>query len=193
MFEAIGLQDARTLFGGCLARKDKEPVYIKEVDIIERKVQCVYYDLDQKKVLGAEVPQSFNFEPVELGYVTEGGQAYFVRRKPVRQYSMGLKAENVAVDLPKVYTDKTARDVMLLKGTGLRDCILGKFDSLRIALDKLENGVASSIGVSRSFAVSDKFEIFYRNKFVGVVNSDNGSPTFLNGKGYLKLVWGQNA
>lgn len=109
---------------------------------------------------------------IKLGYVNYEGFAYFVSRLPLRRNMQGLTTGNINVSHggPKA----------LLFSKSMRDCILGKYPSIKEAREKFE-GMHSSVAISRNFSIVREGSFYYldyRAKRVGTLNRDDTFQIF---------------
>lgn len=115
----------------------------------------------------------FTSHGIKLGYVNYECFAYFVSRLPIRRNMQGLTTGNISVSHggPKA----------VLFSKSIRDCVLGKYPSIKEAMIKFVNVSTTSVAISRNFAIvaeSSFHYLDYRTKRVGVLNRDGTFQIF---------------
>jgi len=116
-----------------------------------------------------------NLNPVPLGYVNYGQEAYYLSRKPVRRWKQGLGEESLSV------ISHMAKKAIIPRGgiiasPALAYCIENKYPSIQKCYKKINSGLVNSMSFSRDFALGWKKELillYYKGKEIGLF-SKNG-------------------
>jgi len=187
MYAEASREDLQTLFANTIIRYNKIPSYVK--DVTEEK------ELALKPVLEGGFKRIklydplLDFTPVPLGMCNHGGGAFFLSRRPLRQFAQGLHANTLSI-LAIACEDKKLAilEVQTLKAKGLHSCILGEYPPFAECLETLskdDNGV-DSLAFSREFAIDKDLSLFFKYEKVGLVSADNGKIVYQRSKAYLK-------
>lgn len=136
-----------------------KPIFIQSV--LANKVYYNHLGEDEQRVCKLS---DLNINPVPLGYVNEGNNAFYLTRSPVREdWRQGLRS-------------RTMRVVGALGGMGfdlddnsIAKTILGEYPSFKTALKNAEAGAATAF--SRNFAILPGRTLQYKGRFeCGLIN-----------------------
>lgn len=189
MFEAISVEDLRTLFQNTVIRYDGRLV---SVHAISGGRDLTLHDIvtNDRVAIRNITDKKFDFMPLPLGMINDvNGSAYWSCRVPRRQWAQGCRTDNVKFErIGRAGTGYS--ETLDFLGQGIVDCVNNKYPGITNVVEDLFKGTTSSRAVHKLFAISGKaFEIFYKNKKVGKLNHDNGSAEFSADYQHLKYLF----
>jgi hypothetical protein len=158
---------ARTRIEGTIVRirKTNEPVHVQNVSR-QNGICSVSLITDADGKMFPTNLDDLNVEPVPLGYVNNGGNAFYLQRIPNRRgpNNQGLNVRNCMSSGPLLFEFPTK---------SLRQCIIGEYPKFDRAYEesntKNKNGRYKIIAFHRHWAIKNGV-LMYKNKLeVGVV------------------------
>ena len=169
--DEILYDDMHTLYLGGVCMYKGIPVKVMNITRKEGKpmFELLYLELQKK---GTVVFKMDDFGPPigRIGFVNHGNAAFYVTRRPSRQWAIGLKSSNVRVKCTQSIflkgVDQFNREVSKMELKTLAHSMLGKYP-------KFEEALAQAIetkGVyafDRQFAIDHEKTIFYKTNPVG--------------------------
>lgn len=187
MYEGITVKDLEMIFGKSLVMFNKEPHYVMGIpDPDTLTIKCV----SSGKVIDTLVSNKlFDFKPVKLGMCNEGREAYYVSRKPIRQFKQGLTEESInIIPLSPNARSESSRLISKFVSKGLVACIKNEYPSHEECFKKIENDEVDSIAFSKVFAINKDYEVFYKNDIVGVIDPNTKELHLKKSKMFLKRI-----
>jgi hypothetical protein len=109
-----------------------------------------------------------------IGFVNHMNWAYFVTRRPIRRYQAGISRNNLGIRTPDCANPAAHRlqqginDIRELRLRTIYSSIIGEFPSLEEAYEKAKESQGLT-AFDRQFAVSYNRDIYFRDKFVGLL------------------------
>ena len=96
--DELSVQDARTIYEGCLFMYQGRPFLIEAVEggVNHHTVVGGFTDEDFKQIAVPLIQADFS-APERVGYFNYGGVAYYTKRYPLRRYRGGICSENTQV------------------------------------------------------------------------------------------------
>ena len=164
------LQDygyANEKLGGSVVSKDGWPVYIDHVSGIG---EVAYRKLGAMKWQTCKL-QELDLSPIKLGYVNYRDSAQYLVRMPARVYRQGVR-ENTC----RAKENNRWMRIRLFDG-GMANTAMGIYPSIDVCLDDITNDDVTGRAFSRIFAIRkqrNNLSLQYKERRVGLVNSDNG-------------------
>lgn len=144
-----------------------------------------YIDFDPKRVRSPDA---------RLGMVNMAGVAYYLQRRPVRRYQMGLTKENTVVGAIEGVDYRNAglgnEALARIDCSEVADALVGNYPSFAEALERVKT-FGGVVAFDRQFAIDEARYIYYRKNRVGRVPRMVTSPehiTFDEGYEYLSCV-----
>jgi hypothetical protein len=141
---------------------DGKPVYISRVSYPEaedgKEIARVYfYEIPHKNGGAREVrkflsSRKFDLATPRMGYMNHQRQAVYVSRRPVRQQRQGLTNDTLVTVGPDGRGVEGVNLNNLVNAQGFADMFANKYPSFDEAGDLLNDGLTSSVAVSRKFA-----------------------------------------
>jgi hypothetical protein len=145
--------------------KDK-PVWVSNVDIDSGIVFCVALPSNNRFEVDL---QELDLTPIELGFVNEQYNCYYLQRVPSRQWRQGLRASQITS-----VTGSYIRQYSITTSSGFVNMVLGKYPSPEECLESFINEEASSkafskhFGFSRSGRKDKSLDLMFRGVRVGI-------------------------
>lgn len=168
----ISLKDGKMMFEGCILLLDGEPVFVRL--LTEQQAGVYTPKLGAKQtIMDHRSYEAFSPISSRLGYLNNPDlkAAFFLSRDPVRQFKVGICANNLAVigrkDLVRGFVDAFPY------WTGLVDCLNGVYPTLKEVAEKLGSGW-KGVAFDKQFSVDDNMDVLYKGKKkVGKFNPEN--------------------
>ena len=165
------VEDLCTMYVDTVSIYKNKPYYVKSISPT-RKARCLNL-LSQREEILPICEETFSAPSQRLGYVNVHGSVVYCTRTPVRKYKVGLSKENVKI-LHTTYdyddgANAAVNRIASLKSVELGDCILGKYPTLQEAVAKIKEGVCNIVAFDRQFAISHRYNIYYKNINVGTI------------------------
>lgn len=168
MAEVLNINDARTLFQGCLVWYKGGPAKIARIN---EDWRVRYRNLDTMAMQEAAFKLE-DFSPLpRLGFVNSHGAATYVSRTPVRRYQQGVTNASIHVDyLPRELYHERFEDCRLqfsnLESREIGAALRGQYPTLRSALRFIKE-FGGAMAFDKQFAIAEGNEIYYRKAKVG--------------------------
>ena len=193
MDEVISWEDASSMFRDSVVLYKGAPVYCVNVD---RGMQAFIRDLETGCMDRVQFSmKDFTNVNARLGYVNYDVFSVYMLRRPLRQYKIGLTAENISASKGDFgYSDGEMELIQRLRG-GLTEAnlcmtLLGRFPSFQEVYERVKEKSARILAFDRQFALSYKGGLYYRGKQVGSLDlkkSDNINDIKMK-QGYESLI-----
>ncbi len=187
MFEKSSIDDLNMMLARTVVLYNKWPVFLHEV-VKGRLALCSSLATQKEKLVPIDDPL-FDFTPVPLGFVNSETTAAYTARRGVRKMKQGLSRDNLQV----TQIGKTPEDEALyhsirdLNTKYLVPTIKENYPTLKECLEAVSTD-AKIKAFHKNFAVAQNFVLLYKDKTVGLVDSDNGKLVFRADKTYLKTL-----
>lgn len=138
------LRDARQYLEGTVAYWEGDPVYVGGVEQgAGKSLSAFVYRLPYRATDAFHVDISderFNCFKYKLGYVNKAdGEVFYVSRRPSRGVAQGICGNNLSIRNIDGQDQGRIRDefVRLIKDTGFRDALMGKYPTVAEAREQL--------------------------------------------------------
>lgn len=191
--DEILYDDLHTMYLGSVCMYKGEPVKVEQVFMRDKPTFTLLY-----LALGKHVDVKFSLKdfsaPVgRIGFVNHGNMAWYVTRRPSRQWSVGLKSGNVLIKsvnsmYRKVGSERVRQEVgkMGIKAVAL--ALKGDYPKFEEAL-KLAVEHRGVYAFDKQFAIDADKNIFYKTELVGKLTRGKQLQhvEFLPEREYLEL------
>lgn len=168
------------------------PVYVTQVrQGAKGRIWLYVYDIPYDRYMDEETSKkkrklvylddpALNVSKFRLGYMADGGTAHYITRTPARQNRQGLCSGTITIQgvdgsLPRGFGN-------LYNTEGFAKMLLGKYDGLREATDKIVKEGAKAVPIARTFllkrnAQARDFPITLAYRGTDIAWSDPSNPT----------------
>ena len=190
--DEVSVQDLTTYFKNTVAMVKGRPWHILQIsrdktlqgkDLLTGEVKAVAYD-----------PRVVTGPTTRLGMVNINGVAYYLKRRPVRRYQVGISAENTRpYILDGVNYNNAAVDNRVLNNVHsieVANTLIGKFPSFQEALISVKQ-FGGVVAFDRQFAIDEERNIYFKTKRVGRLPRMVSNPdhiVFNKGYEYLSCI-----
>ena len=191
MFANTSIDDLRTILKGTIILYDTEPVYVR--DILNEEGLLVEMLSSRNRMEVAINNPLFDFEPFPLGFINTKNTVLYAQRHPRRQYRQGLSSDNCGMDLIRECRNDrgvidSLRDFNSDTFGMLRNTIKGIYPTLNECEAAFNTG-SELKAISRTFAISNNGEVYYKTKLAGALNFNTQSPQFFRNTEHLNWLW----
>jgi hypothetical protein len=168
MYDGMSLGDQSQLFGQSLLLYDGKFVKVKS---IHEELNYRLFNIKTQKTSTVKVSLNKFAPPMKrLGMINIGGSVFYIYRRPIRQFSVGLTKDNIRVESLDVPYPERRGDVQervrFLECVELEDCLMNVYPSIAecIAENKILGG---AMAFDKQFAIDCHRRIFYKTQYVG--------------------------
>lgn len=202
MDERISIEDARTLYQGCVAMFKGAPVKVARIgeggifrykSLRNLRTFEDEFDLDKFK---SPLPR--------LGFVNYSSGVVYIQRRPVRRYQAGLNVNNTsAVNIDRRYypegLDNIYHQMSEMCFPEFGEMLDNKYPSFEECIRRVKE-FGGACAFDKQFCITEDFRIYYRNDYVGdlprgctrieriVFHPGNESLSKIIGKNYENIV-----
>lgn len=184
MYEEASIEDLTTMLANSVIMYKKVPVYVKEI-LMNRELSAHYLGQKGEEKISLSSPD-LDFKPVPLGMCNHKGYAFYLTRRPGRQWSQGLTSKNI--DVRELCAGGSWADLLKLQNKSIHSCIVGEYPSMEGCITAMDKPDVFAMAFSREFAIDKNLSLYYRSEKVGMIDSDNGKIVLENHKKFLKEV-----
>lgn len=170
MDNAVPLGDLITYFKNTVCMINGRPAYV--IRISEDR-EFYYKDLlsNENKIMEFD-PKKIKGPDSRLGMVNLNGVAYYMQRRPVRRYQMGITKENTVIHgLAGVdYRNAGINNEVLnrIDSSEVANALMGDYPSFADALERVKT-FGGVVAFDRQFAIDENRRIYYKKDVVGSV------------------------
>lgn len=170
------LNDAQSKIMGCFAYYDGKAITVKNVweDVDKAHKNLIYYASGIPLIGRAAFPAieiedpKFNCSDFNIGYANAHGVCVWFFRNPVKQYSQGLKYNQISAKC----TNQQAAGIEFKHGKPIGEMLEGIYPDFKKAAKFLNAGEAQMMAFNKNFAMSrDKvhkdFILEYKGQHIG--------------------------
>lgn len=169
------LEDVQTKFLNSICYYDNVPYQVKTVDlsvITPGDFTLVLYSIGGGKKVMVETELSnklFRYRDYNIGYVNDGANAVWWFRKPLKQYTQGLRSNQLGV---KVAHQVYGQEINFGLSKPYLDMLTNTYPSLEVCQSNLKEGQKKVIAFHRDFALTwdaihEDYILHYRAAPVG--------------------------
>lgn len=166
----LDLQDIQQQYVASVCKYKDEPIFITSVN--DKKELSVVFTRYGKK---GKIP--FSRDKIKpwagpIGFVNEGGHAFYLYRQPIRRFVVGFSRHNVeCVSLPYHDMHKMVniyRDIQRLDLKSIAHALLNEYPTLSEAIS-IARKTEGTCAFHKRFAVDSNRKVYYKNMLVGYV------------------------
>lgn len=166
----VALGDLITYFKNTVCMINGRPAYV--IRISDDK-EFFYKDLlsNENRVMEFN-PKKIKAPDARLGMININGVAYYMQRRPVRRYQMGITKENCVIHgLDGVdYRNAGLNNEALnrIDSSEVANALMGDYPSFADALERVKT-FGGVVAFDRQFAIDENRRIYYKKAVVGKV------------------------
>jgi hypothetical protein len=165
----ITMEDARTLYQGCVVMFKNIPVKIARITdggIVRFKSLRTLRTHEDEFSL-----DKFNTPLPRLGFVNCGGSVIFVQRKPVRRYQAGINNSNTSIiNIDRAYypegLDVIYHAMAEMCFPEFGEMLDNKYPSFEESFRRVKE-FGGACAFDKQFCITDNHRIYYRSDYVG--------------------------
>jgi hypothetical protein len=193
--ERVSIDDLRTFWKGCIALSNGEPVFVINVGVTAGVPVVHVKYLSDGRMEKLKMDQNTLLPPDgRLGFANLNGIVYYVQRRPVRKFMMGISDSNIKIRSIEGLRYERG-EVHNLNTTSMEfyRTLVGQYPSLEEAVDQVKT-FGGACAFDRQFAIDEDRNLYYRYKRVGRVLRgaiDKRGLEFSKDYAYLKSVIGE--
>lgn len=189
----LSLNDIETMYVGSIVMYQNKPVLFKAI-AGDLKVTAVDLASGKKEYVPFD-RKMFKPHLGRIGYINQGGHAFYTMRMPSRRFSIGITRTNTRM----AYVEKHKFDdsflraidkVHNLQANGWASCFANKYPKLADAI-KIAAASQGSCAFDKQFAVDRDRVIYYKGKAVGNIDARCSTLkriTFKEGFEFLQIL-----
>lgn len=165
----LALNDIEQLYVGSICKFRNEIVRVNSVNV-DREVSITLLRYN-KKALVKFNQDDFTATRGRIGYINEGGHAFYTTRQPVRRYSIGLTNGNTQISYLPKFRRESHRAIEIVSRMASKSwayALSNEYPTLSQAIQiaKESNG---SCAFDKQFAVDKDRIIYFKNDPVGSI------------------------